>query len=249
MDITHSFLRCKAYVARLLLAVVPALFSPAFAAWQPIDVDDDRALLSPPSISVRNGTLFFDGKIAPGSAEALHRQLDMRRVEKVSFNSISGDASEAMAMGREIHKRKLDVEIRRVCADACANYIFPAGKGKFLSQSAYLLWRGSLHSPVSEIIPDADSGLTAEQLIATPAFTELKQQEAQFYKEIGVNGDVAWCPQQRADYRQKFPERWFSWSPASLATFGINNVRFTTSAVRWQQTLSDKGVIFATSCG
>lgn len=248
MDITHSFFRRRACLVPVLLAVVTVFVTPAFAAWQPTDVDDDQALLSPPKIVVRNGTLFFDGKISAGTAEALHRQLEMRRVEKVSFNSIGGDAGEAMAMGRDIHKRKLDVEVRNVCAAACANYIFPAGKGKFLSQSAYLLWRGSLHSPASEIVPDADSGMTAEQLITTPAFTELKQQEAQFYKEIGVNGDVAWCPQRQADYRQKFPEKWFSWSPASLATFGIHRVRFTTSAARWQQSMTDKGVIFATSC-
>jgi len=248
MDITHSFLRYRAPVARLLLAVVPALFAPAFAAWQPIDIDDDRALLSPPTISVRNGTLFFDGKISEGSAKALHRQLEMRRVEKVSFNSIGGDIQEAMAMGRDIHKRKLDVEVRNACAAACANYIFPAGKGKFLSQNAYLLWRGSLHSPAGEIAPDADSGTAAEQPIAAADFAELKEQEAQFFKEIGVNGEVAWCPQREENYRQTFPEKWFSWSPANLATFGITNIHFTTSAARWQQAMTAKGVIFADPC-
>lgn len=247
MDKTHAVSGCKIQIIGFLLATIPSILAPACAAWQPIDIDDESVLLSPPTISVRNGTLFFDGKIIEGSAENLHRQLEMRRVEKVSFNSIGGDVKEAMAMGLDIHKRKIDVEVRNLCASACANYIFPAGKGKFLSQNAYLLWHGSLHSPASEII-DTGSGQSVEQLMATDAFAELKQQEAQFYQKIGVNGDVAWCPQRRDDYRQKFPEKWFSWSPASLASFGITGVRFATSAVRWQQNMTDKGVIFATAC-
>lgn len=248
MDISHVFSRRTEQIVRFLLVIAPVIATPAYADWHPIDIDDEQVLLSPPKIYVRNGTLFFDGKITPGAADTFHRQLEMRRVDKVSFNSIGGDVNEAMTMGREIFKRKLDVEVRNVCASACANYIFPAGKGKFLSQNAYLLWHGSMQSPARDIVPDKDSGMTAEQMMATAEFTELKQQEVRFYQEIGVNGDVAWCPQRREDYRQKFPEKWFSWSPAQLAQFGITPIRFATSAVRWQQNMVNKGVIFAVSC-
>lgn len=248
MDVIHPHPQRKTRLAAFIFAAT-SLFSAAANAWQPIDIDDDSVLRSPPSIAVRNGTLYFDGKIIEGSAEKLHRQLEMRRVEKVSFNSIGGDAKEAMEMGREIHKRKMDVEVRNVCASACANYIFPAGKNKFITQNAYLLWHGSLHSPTDEIALESnDQGQTHEMLVTSPLFTALKQQEAEFYQQIGVNGDFAWCPQRQSDYHEKFPEKWFSWSQANLAKFGVNNVRFATSAARWQSTMSGKGVIFADYC-
>lgn len=231
-----------------LFAAVTLFSLSASAEWRPIDIDDDSVLRSPPAIAVRNGTLYFDGQIVAGSADALHAQLAMRRVDKVSFNSIGGDVKEAMAMGREIHKRKLDVEVRNVCASACANYLFPAGKNKFITQNAYLLWHGNLHSPASEIMMEPDRDQTREQLVATPAFIALKQQEAEFYQQIGVSSDLGWCPQQRADYHQKFPEKWFSWSQANLAKMGVNNISFATSAARWQSTMSDKGVIYAEPC-
>lgn len=248
MDVIPPLPQRKTQLAVLLFAAT-SLFSAAASAWQSIDIDDDSVLRSPPSIAVRNGTLYFDGKIVEGSAEALHRQLDMRRVEKVSFNSIGGDVKEAMAMGREIHKRKVDVEVRNVCASACANYIFPAGKNKFVTQNTYLLWHGSLHSPAGEIaLEPGDQGQTHEKLVTSPEFAALKRQEAEFYQQIGVNGDVAWCPQQQPDYHEKFPEKWFSWTQANLAKFGVNNVRFATSAARWHSTMSNKGVIFADYC-
>ncbi|MFG1173409.1 hypothetical protein AAFN90_07400 [Erwiniaceae bacterium CAU 1747] len=248
MDVKQSLLRHKMRIAALCFTVT-SLFSAAAAAWQPINIDDDSVLRSPPSIAVRNGTLFFDGEIVKGSAAALHQQLEMRRVEKVSFNSMGGDVKEAMAMGREIHRRKVDVEVRNVCASACANYIFPAGKNKFVTQNAYLLWHGSLHSPAADIATVSGGKDHAPgELVASPEFIALKEQETQFYQQIGVSSDMPWCPQRQADYREKFPEKWFSWSQANLARFGVNHVRFATGAARWQSTMSDRGVIFAEYC-
>lgn len=246
MDVRHT-LFAPALRLAALFAVATSLS--AAAAFQPIDIDDDSALRDPPSIAVRNGTLYYDGKIIAGSAAALQRQLDMRRVEKISFNSIGGDVSEAMAMGRDIHKRKMDIEVRNVCASACANYLFPAGRNKFITQNTYLLWHGSLHSPAAEIaLESASPGQTKEALLNTAEFKALKEQEAQFYQLIGVSSRLAWCPQQRADYREAFPEKWFSWSAANLARFGVSHVSFATSAARWQSTMSGKGVIFADYC-
>lgn len=233
----------------LLPLLLCALGAPA-AATQAIDIQDERVLLSPPEISVRNGTLYYDGKIIPGSAERVINQLKMRRVEKISLNSIGGDVGEAMKLGREIHKRGVDVEVRNVCASACANYLFPAGKNKYIGQNSYLLWHGSLHSPAGEFaVENSASGMTSEALVAQPEFIALAQQEQAFYQAIGVSEKIAYCPQLQADYRQKFPEKWFSWSQAELSRFGVKSVYWTTSATRWQREMSARGVIFAGACG
>ncbi|QUG74375.1 hypothetical protein GKQ23_04875 [Erwinia sp. E602] len=233
-----------------LLPLLACALSAPTAAAQAIDIQDERVLLSPPEISVRNGTLYYDGKIISGSAEKVINQLKMRRVEKISLNSIGGDVVEAMKLGREIHKRGVDVEVRNVCASACASYLFPAGKNKYIGQNSYLLWHGSLHSPASEIaMENSEDGMTAQKFVTQPEFIALAQQESQFYQTIGVSEKIAYCPQLLADYRQKFPEKWFSWSQAELARFGVKSVYWTTSAVRWQREMSARGVIFAGACG
>jgi len=53
-----------------------------------------------------------------------------------------GDAAAAIALGLLIHRHHWDVEVIGVCASACANYIFPAGKTKYLHQHSLLLFHG-----------------------------------------------------------------------------------------------------------
>jgi hypothetical protein len=53
-----------------------------------------------------------------------------------------GDGAAAMALGFLIHRHHWDVEVVDVCASACANWIFPAGKTKYLNQHSLLLFHG-----------------------------------------------------------------------------------------------------------
>ena len=197
---------------------------------QPLVLADEQAQRSPAAVVVRNGTLYFDGKITADSAQAMLRQLDMRRVASVSINSMGGDAQAAMLIGHELNLRKMDIEVRNICAAACASYLFPAGKSKFLSQGSLLLW------------PTEKPAELADDAAQTATF---QQQETKFYQQIGVDPSIQGCPVAPHYFR---PVHWFSWSVENLAKFGVKNITFATSANRWQKELVAKGAVFAEYC-
>ncbi len=60
----------------------------------------------------------------------------------VIIDSGGGDGETALALGMLIHQYGWDVKVQNFCASACANYIFPAGKAKYLGPSALLVFHG-----------------------------------------------------------------------------------------------------------
>jgi hypothetical protein len=60
----------------------------------------------------------------------------------VITSSEGGDSIAALALGILIHRHHWDVEIVDFCASACANFIFPAGKTKYLDRHSMLLFHG-----------------------------------------------------------------------------------------------------------
>lgn len=53
-----------------------------------------------------------------------------------------GDGAAALALGILIHRHKWDVEVVDLCASSCANFIFPAGRTKYLNRHSMLLFHG-----------------------------------------------------------------------------------------------------------
>lgn len=154
-----------------------------------------------------------------------------------------------MNMGLVIHQKKIDIEVRSVCASACANYIFPAGINKKISPDSYLLWHGSAHSPQPEFTIDySQDKITRKQFFSAPEFIALKKKERDFYHAIGVEYKIGFCPQLLTDYHQRFPEKWFSYSEKELGEFGVNNIFYSEGPKKWLQSMKKNGVIFANHC-
>jgi hypothetical protein len=56
-----------------------------------------------------------------------------------------GNWESALALGILIHRHGWDVEVVGLCASSCANFIFPAGKVKYLHRESMLLFHGGPH--------------------------------------------------------------------------------------------------------
>jgi len=56
-----------------------------------------------------------------------------------------GDWESSLAIGILIHRHGWNVEVVEMCASSCANFIFPAGKVKYLHSNAMLLFHGGPH--------------------------------------------------------------------------------------------------------
>ena len=74
-----------------------------------------------------------------------HRPICGSKKTFVVKESDGGDGSAALAIGILIHRHNWDVEVVGVCPSACANWIFPAGKTKYLNSQSMLLFHGGPH--------------------------------------------------------------------------------------------------------
>lgn len=90
-------------------------------------------------------TITLAGEITPEIFARFRGCLTRSFARKKTFvvaASSGGDNIAALALGTLIHRHNWDVEIVDYCASACANFIFPAGKKKYLNRQSLLLFHG-----------------------------------------------------------------------------------------------------------
>jgi len=88
------------------------------------------------------------GKIAPETFVQIRDRLVQSAAEKKTIlinASDGGDGFAALAIGILIHRYHWDVEVVGICPSSCANWIFPAGKTKYLNSQALLVFHGGPH--------------------------------------------------------------------------------------------------------
>lgn len=181
-------------------------------------------------------SIIFSGRITPESAEKFRRKLEAApQAKRLLITSPGGDAAAGMAIGRLVFERRLDVEVKRYCMSACANYVFTAGRIKHLAPGAVVAWHRSVASVVYGLETAGaalDAGLpeewglhgqsierVSEQL--AEATQALLKEETEFFAHIGVNGFVCWVGRLGPEAVEDF----YTLSVADMGKFGIRRVQ------------------------
>jgi len=133
---TADYLVVKLTIGIALPLILGALLGMHFSSWN----------------SERNATicdtLTLTGKITPQvffeARDCLVRSTAKEKTFVVA-ESPGGDWESALALGMLIHRHGWNVEVVDFCASACANFIFPAGKKKYLHGESLLLYHGGPH--------------------------------------------------------------------------------------------------------
>jgi len=222
------------------------LISPSCFSFDGIDIPDSRPFQNPAVIKLQKGVIYFDGQITPDSASETIKLIKKEKIKKLSVNSMGGDGESAINLAKEIYENKISVEVRTVCASACANYIFVAGKNKILSERSFLLWHGGMNGPEKDITIRGD--MSRERFFELDAVKKMKINEVNFYRYLKINSKMPYCPQLKNDYTEKFPERWFSYTPSDIERFGIKSVHYIGGPSKWVLSAKKQHVIFATYC-
>lgn len=191
---------------RLVLALLPALATGHGTAQPPpvhsvLPVDD---------------AIVFKGRIDSRSAAeflALLKQPDLKRVV---ITSGGGNVAAAIDMALAIHERQLDVEVPAACLSSCANYIFPAGRSKTLGHPTAVGWHGNMQ----HVLYLQQNGQADPQTQPAAGALELALREVRFYRQVGVDGFVAWFGKV-APYNV---DDFYALSVADMAGFGIGDV-------------------------
>ncbi len=98
--------------------------------------------------STDSDQITLTGMITPDTFLGFQDRLVRSTAKNKTFvvtESGGGNWESALALGILIHRHGWNVEVVDVCASSCANFIFPAGKVKYLHANALLLFHGGPH--------------------------------------------------------------------------------------------------------
>lgn len=107
--------------------------------------------------------------------------------DRVVVNTRGGSAFAALAIGRYILKNNLDVEVDRFCGSSCANYVFLAGKNKYLKQSSLIVFHGgALQKNLLNKIKKAVRRDTERHYSGVDAYWSDESYDERLCQELGV---------------------------------------------------------------
>lgn len=212
-----------------------------------------RGVFDRSKIRLADGVLLIQGRLDRdllAEFRSVIATADLRDV-RVRLRSRGGDIHAGMAMGREIHRRQLDVEVDVHCISSCANYLFTAGRNKYVRSPGHVKFHGGALQPdfVDGALALLGQGQQAVSAEGLPPESELRQwrelhgladgypinaaaqilAEKAFFEEIGVSA-LTPVYGQYGDYAAWFMDGVhdnFYYLPEDYALFGVTNVIVT----------------------
>jgi hypothetical protein len=148
----------------------------------------------------------------------------------LSIRSRGGDVVQGMALGEWVHAHKLDVKVMEFCMSSCANYVFPAGARKIVSNMAMIGYHGgmsSMHFDVGTADKAKYAAMTPAQQAAYQANVRkevqpLLDRETAFFKTIGVRQDITtWG---HTSGRVQYADDGWTYSQSGFARFGVDRI-------------------------
>lgn len=184
---------------------------------------------SPPQQEVASGVASYFGEI---SAQHNRRFLDSvagRRVTRLVVDSEGGEVAAGIALGLWVFEHRVDVEVSGVCLSSCANYVFPAGRRKFIRPGAVVAWHGNYrHLEETGLWEDEvplrmrryGEDLESARRRVHAQVEQLVALEREFFDRIGVDEYLCWVGKMPP---HEVPNYYFL-SRADMARFGLTGL-------------------------
>lgn len=133
-------------------------------------------------VGIEDGNLIYQGEITETSNNmifSLFRAAELKP-NRLLISSQGGEIGAGMDLGQWVKDNNLDVEVIRVCASSCANYVLPAANTKYLRKDSVLIWHGSAWQSNWHV--DKEHRENFNKYI-----TLMRQRETDFYADIKVD--------------------------------------------------------------
>lgn len=150
-------------------------------------------------VYVADGELNYVGLLDPQANARLFALYDSLKDKPavLAIRSRGGTTSHGLALGQWVHDHKLDVKVMEYCMSSCANYVFPAGIHKLVSNFAVIGFHGGLSSKsfqfdaATQKMFDAlppDKRKAMMDGIEASIRNDAKQEQA-YFRTLGVRAD------------------------------------------------------------
>ena len=228
-------------------AALLALSSPAMAA------GDDTT-----QVYFSNGQLEYVGSINQKANQQLFALYDSLAAKPavLSIRSPGGEVNAGMDLGSWVRAHKLDVRVMEFCLSSCANYVFPAGIKKIVSNFAMIGYHGGPGNAgkltLDESAQKIYDALSAEEQKAFMAqIAGISQQggrrEAQYFEQLGVRADISSLGQnERYDQFVKANPNAAGWtySLEDFARLGVRDISVINPP--WKPGSASRTLVFLT---
>lgn len=179
-----------------------------------------------------NNVLHYDGGINKDANQRtfeLYKSLP-NKPTKLNITSKGGDVMEGIRLGNWVFDNQFDVIVDKGCASSCANYVFPAGKTKYLYKDSALIWHGnSYQEDVNELVEQG-----------AKFAVDFRAAENKFYEKINVHPMLG-------EYGHKDFNAWtflyhyfnetegYDYSLEDMEKFGLRNIQLLDGVWEWRK--------------
>lgn len=153
-----------------------------------------------------HGELLYVGPVDSDANARLFALYDSlkEKPDTLAIRSEGGSTTQGMALGQWVRDHKLDVKVLEYCLSSCANYVFPAGVHKVVSNFAIIGLHGGLSSAsfnYDESTKTMFASMSAKERQAlidkiNASIKEDAVKEQAYFKVLGVRADYVTLGQQ-----------------------------------------------------
>lgn len=159
-----------------------------------------------------NGELNYVGLLDEAANKRLFALYDSLAVKPtvLSIRSGGGAVTLGVALGQWVQARRLDVKVLEFCLSSCANYVFPAGRQKVVSNFAVIGYHGGPSSGKFDFDAQTQSMVDAMPPAQRKAFMDgitesIKadgDKERAYLRALGVREDLSTLGQEERHQRR-----------------------------------------------
>ena len=191
----------------------------------------------PPSrdfVGMEKGQLLYLGNISKKHNKALFKAFNnvSDKPNRLVVSSPGGDVKAGLELGRWIQQNNMDVEVLRLCASSCADYVLTAGNHKYLHKDSILLWHGSAWQQNWKV----DENL---QESFNKYINAARKEESAFFASIKVDNLITVYGQlQKQQHPENFTDKQiqgYDYSLADMQRFGLTNIVLLDNEWDWRQ--------------
>lgn len=168
----------------------------------------------PTKVYVEGNSIVYDGLITK-EANDTFLKLCTKDVSRLILNSNGGEINLGIDLGELVFDHNLDVEIRDHAFSSAADYVFPAGKNKYLHKNSTLGWHGGASSDYGWLF----STLMKKYLKKT------RNREILFFKKLQIKKEIV-SYGQRPEYNKYNDGSYVGWTYSinALNKLGVKNI-------------------------
>lgn len=171
-----------------------------------------------PKVYISNTSIVYDGDLTAEGIEQV-KALYSKDIKNIVLNSLGGEINLGMDLGEWIYDHELDVVVKYAAFSSAANYVFPAGRNKFLYKDSFIGWHGGATQK-----PTSFFEKIFMYFILRNYMDKAREREDKFFEKIGVDQKITTFGQEGPyEYYGDSYKGW-TYSLDMLKKLGVHNI-------------------------